>query len=177
MTELIQQLPRHYQQSPQDAELQRALSIPARQAERDVEATLRQLFPSTAGGWGLELWERAYGIPVDPTQPEERRRARVLSKVKWAGTTTLDKLKAIAEVFSESRVEIREDNPHYRFHIWYLDTIGEIAQKEDLEAIINELKPAHLAWDIKYRQETTTQIRLGALPRQGDQIIWKVECR
>ena len=80
-------------------------------------------------------------------------------------------------MFSESRVEIREDNPHYRFHIWYLDTIGEIAQKEDLEAIINELKPAHLAWDIKYRQETTTQIRLGALPRQGDQIIWKVECR
>lgn len=177
MTELIQQLPRHYQQSPQDAELQRALSIPARQAERDVEETFRQLLPSTAGGWGLELWERAYGIPVDPAQPEDRRRARILAKVKGAGTTTLAKLKAIAEVFSAGRVEIREDNPSYHFYIWYLDTVGEIDHKEDLAAIVNELKPAHLAWDIKYRQETTTQIRLGALPRQGDRIIWKVECR
>ena len=88
MTVLIRQLPQHYQRSPQDAEIQRALSLPARQAGRDVEETFRQLLPSTAGGWGLELWERAYGIPVDPTQSDERRRQRILAKVKGTGVTT-----------------------------------------------------------------------------------------
>ena len=76
MTELIRELPGHYGRSPQDAELQRVLGLLADQLQADKELTLRQLHPSTASGWGLELWERAWGIPLDRTQSDQQRRAR-----------------------------------------------------------------------------------------------------
>ena len=177
MTELIRELPAHYAHSPQDAELQRVLGLLVDQLQADKARTLRQLHPSTASGWGLELWERAYGIAVDDTQPEERRRARVLAKVKGVGVTTVERLLGIASAFSASAVEIVEFFDQYRFEIWYTETIGPIQSPEDLAAIVNELKPAHLAWEVKYREETRTQVRLGTLPRQGDRIVWKVDCR
>ena len=108
---------------------------------------------------------------------EERRRARVLAKVKGTGSTTVERLMGIAAAFSTSAVEIVERFDQYRFEIWYTETIGPIQSPEDLAAIVNELKPAHLAWEVKYREETRTQVRLGTLPRQGDRIVWRVDCR
>lgn len=57
MKPLIQELPEHYQVSSQDAELQRVLTLLAEDAEAALDFTLDQLFPSTASGWGLALWE------------------------------------------------------------------------------------------------------------------------
>lgn len=176
MTELIRMLPAHYRDSPQDAELQRVLSLLADRLRADRDLTLRQLYPSTASGWGLDLWEQALGLPAGRTMEETRRRARVLAKVKGTGSTTVERLMGIAAAFSTSAVEIVERFDQYRFEIWYTETIGPIQSPEDLAAIVNELKPAHLAWEIKYREETRTQVRLGTLPRQGDRIVWKVEC-
>ena len=53
MKPLIEELPRHYQRSAPDAELQRVLSLLVEQAQADEEFTLAQLFPSTTSGWGL----------------------------------------------------------------------------------------------------------------------------
>lgn len=177
MKPLIEELPRHYQRSAPDAELQRVLSLLVEQAQADEEFTLAQLFPSTTSGWGLELWERAYGLPVDPTQSDERRRQRILAKVKGTGVTTAAKLLGIAQVF-ETTAELVEVSGEYRFEIWFTDTIGEIAHRQDLVDIVNELKPAHLDWAIKYRKEIETPILVGALARQGDSmILWEVDCR
>ena len=124
MKPLIEELPRHYQRSAPDAELQRVLSLLVEQAQADEEFTLAQLFPSTTSGWGLEV------------------------------------------------------SGEYRYEIWFTDTIGEIAHKQDLVDIVNELKPAHLDWAIKYRKEIETPILVGALARQGDSmILWEVDCR
>ncbi len=177
MTELIRMLPTHYRDSPQDAELQRVLSLLADRLRADRDMTLQQLHPSTASGWGLDLWEQAMGIPTDRTMAEERRRARVLAKVKGAGNTTVEQLVGIASAFSTGAVEIVEHFDQYRFEIWYTETIGPIQSPEDLAAIVNELKPAHLAWEVKYREKTRTQVRIGILPRQGDKIVWRVDCR
>ena len=176
MTDLMEQLPRHYRRSPQDRELQRVLGLLARQLEEDRDLTLAQLHPSTAGGWGLELWERAYGLAVDPSLDEERRRSRILAKVKGTGVTTVDRLRGIAQAFSTSAVEIVELFAQYRFEIWFTQTIGPIGHPEDLAAVVNELKPAHLAWAVRYRQTQERAVYAGSLPRQGDSIIWKVEC-
>ena len=165
MKPLIEELPRHYQRSAPDAELQRVLSLLVEQAQADEEFTLAQLFPSTTSGWGLELWETAYGIPVE------------VDKVKGTGVTTAAKLLGIAQVF-ETPAELVEVSGEYRFEIWFTDTIGEIAHKQDLVDIVNELKPAHLDWAIKYRKEIETPILVGALARQGDSmILWEVDCR
>lgn len=177
MTPIEQLLPALYRQTPEDTELQRVLTLMLEQAERDKDFTLEQLFPSTTSGWGLELWERAWGIPVDRTLSDQRRRDRILAKVKGTGTSTLEVIRAIAESFSPYPVEVMEEAALYRFVIWYLGTIGEVENKEDLVAVINELKPAHLQWEIKYRQEQDSNLFVGAFPRQGDRrIVWEVDC-
>ncbi len=171
MTELIRELPAHYAHSPQDAELQRVLGLLVDQLQADKARTLRQLHPSTASGWGLELWERAYGIAVDDTQPEERRRARVLAKVKGVGVTTVERLLGIASAFSASAVEIVEFFDQYRFEIWYTETIGPVRYPDDLAAMVNELKPAHLAWDVKYRQTVPAAACAGTLERSAEYFV------
>ena len=177
MTPIEQLLPALYRQTSEDTELQRVLTLMLEQAERDKDFTLEQLFPSTTSGWGLELWERAWGIPVDRTLSDQRRRDRILAKVKGTGTTTLEVIKSIAESFAPYPVEVVEESALYKFVVWYLGTIGEVEHKQDLIDAINELKPAHLQWEIKYRQEQDSNLFVGAFPRQGDQrIVWEVDC-
>lgn len=177
MTPIEQLLPALYRQTSEDTELQRVLTLMLEQAERDKDFTLEQLFPSTTSGWGLELWERAWGIPVDRTLSDQRRRDRILAKVKGTGTTTLEVIKSIAESFAPYPVEVVEESALYKFVVWYLGTIGEVEHKQDLIDAINELKPAHLQWEIKYRQEQDSNLLVGAFPRHGDQrIVWEVDC-
>ena len=175
MTPLIEQLPAHYQRSPQDAELQRVLGLLASQLQEDKELTLEQLYPSTASGWGLELWERAYGLTVDYSLDEERRRSRVLAKVKGVSVTTVAQLRGIAEAFSQSAVEIVELFDQYRFEIWYTETIGPIAHPEDLAAIVNELKPAHLEWAVKYRQTCPAPVYGACVERSAEWCVLRPE--
>ena len=177
MTPIEQLLPALYRQTSEDTELQRVLTLMLEQAERDKDVTLEQLFPSTTSGWGLELWERAWGIPVDRTLSDKRRRDRILAKVKGTGTTTLEVIRAIAQSFSSYPAEVTEESALYKFVVWYLGTIGEVEHKQDLIDTINELKPAHLQWEIKYRMEQDSSLFVGAMPRQGDQrIVWEVDC-
>lgn len=175
MKPFIQELPRYYGRSPQDAELQRVLENMAARAEADKDFTLEQLFPSTASGWGLAIWEEAYGLRREAGQTERQRRARVLAKIKGVSTTTVERIRGIAQVFSPSRVEAEERSTESRFIIWYVETIGEIDNKEDLVDIINELKPAHLAWSIKYRETFRTQGYAGMLPREAETFILRQE--
>lgn len=175
MKPFIQELPRHYGRSPQDAELQRVLENMAARAEADKDFTLEQLFPSTASGWGLAIWEDAYGLRREAGQTERQRRARVLAKIKGVSTTTVERIRGIAQVFSPSRVEVEERSAESYFIIWYVETIGEIDNKEDLVAIINELKPAHLAWSIKYRETFQTQGYAGMVPREAETFILRQE--
>lgn len=176
MTPFIEQLPRHYRISTQDAELQRVLTALAERTRADLDFTLAQLIPSTASGWGLALWEAAYGIKPDSGLSEAERRARVLAKIQGTGMTTVQKIQAIAEQFSDSPVTVQEDYAGYTFTIWYTDTVGPLEDLAGLAAIINELKPAHLAWAVKYRKIQKSPVYMGALPRQGDIVIWKVDC-
>ena len=177
MTPIEQLLPALYRQTPEDTELHRVLLDMLARAERDKDFTLEQLFPSTTSGWGLELWERAWGIPVDRTLSDQRRRDRILAKVKGTGTSTLEVIRAIAQSFSSFPAKVTEESALYKFVVWYLGTIGEVEHKQDLIDIINELKPAHLQWEIKYRQEQDSNLFVGTFPRQGDQrMVWEVDC-
>lgn len=176
MKSLIAQLPRHYQTSPQDTELQRALTTLLAQVQTDLDFTLKQLIPSTASGWGLALWETAYGIRPQAGADEDQRRSRVLAKLQGTGMTTVHKLKSIAQSFWPGSVEVVEHYASYAFEVWLVGTAGPIDDEAGLIDAINELKPAHLDWVVKYLLAQKSPIYMGALPRQGDKIIWKVDC-
>lgn len=174
MRPLVEELPRHYQRSPQDAELQRAMGALLDQAAADLDFTLKQLFPSTASGWGLDLWEEAYALAPDPSLSAQNRTVRLLSKIRGMQTTTVERIRSIAEQYTDAPVWVRELFDEYRFEVWIMGT--SIGDSEGFAAAINEVKPAHLDWEIQYIQVSPCPIYTGALPRQGDTILWKVDC-
>lgn len=146
MRPFIQELPRHYRRSIPDEELQRVLWQAAARAEADLDFTLEQLFASTASGWGLALWEEAYGLRREPGQTEALRRLRVLAKLRGTSPSTLEQIQAIAQTFAFWRAEVREFPREARFEVWFLDVEEGLEQRETMRAAVNERKPAHLAW-------------------------------
>lgn len=146
---LMDLLPEFYQNSPHVIELQGAFEhwTEALQAARND--LIKQLNVESAT-WGLELWERALGLQVDVSKPYEYRRSRVMSKLRGAGTTTVAMIQNVAESFSNGNVAIIEHNSENRFEIKFVGTLGIPPNMDDLTAAIEEIKPAHLAYDYVY---------------------------
>lgn len=162
MRPLIDELPRHYRRSEQDTELQRVLGLLADQTQADLDFTLEQLIPSTASGWGLELWEKAYGIPVDPTQSESRRRSRVLAKIKGLGITTAEAIAGVLASFGFDSVEVVEHSAAYSFEVVLEELTQAPEDLADIQQAVNTIKPAHLFWWLTFqRAQMSGRVRAG----------------
>lgn len=157
--DLMLQLPAFYKSIP-FAELQRVLGEAARRAAADVDFTMLQLWPQTASGWGLELWETAYGIPVEVDKGTEFRRTRIVSKLRGQGTPTAELIRAVAASFVNGEVEVVEHSGEYYFVVKFVSVLGVPPNVEDLTAAINEIKPAHLRFVYEYLYRTWAQAKV-----------------
>ena len=147
--DLMLQLPALYAGIP-FAQLQEVLGAAVRQAGEDVDFALQQLWPQTASGWGLELWETAYGIPVEVEKDVAFRRTRLISKLRGQGTPTVELIQAVAASFINGEVEVVEHNAQYYFIIKFVSLLGVPPNVEDLAAALKEIKPAHLDFIFEY---------------------------
>lgn len=147
--DLMLQLPDFYRSVP-FAELQRVLGEMVRRASADLDFAMAQLWPQTASGWGLELWETAYGIPVEVDKDVDFRRTRIISKLRGQGTPTAELIRAVAASFVNGEVDIVEQPDQYTFVVKFVSIMGVPPNVEDLTAAINEIKPAHLAFVYEY---------------------------
>lgn len=109
-----------------------------------LDGILNQFYVATAT-WGLERWERELGIAVDPAKPVEQRRSVILSKMRGIGSVTTSLLQSVAEAYDGGSVEVTADPGQYRFIVKFVDTLGVPPNLADLKAVIEEIKPAHLA--------------------------------
>lgn len=109
-----------------------------------LDGILKQFYVATAT-WGLERWERELGIAIDPTKPVEQRRSVILSKMRGIGSVTAELLRSVAEAYDGGSVEVTSDPGQYRFTVKFVDTLGVPLNLVDLKAVIEEVKPAHLA--------------------------------
>lgn len=105
---------------------------------------LDQLFVPTATNEGLSLREEDVGIKVDPSKPIDQRRSRILAKLRGHGTVTVALVKSVAEAHAYGEVEIGEDIENYMITITFVSTRGVPPNMADVEAAIEEIKPAHL---------------------------------
>jgi len=140
---------------------ERLLSLPVRdfldafQPEIDALAAAcegireNELFAMTASEW-LPLWEKAYGLPVEPEKNISFRRSRLVSKVRGAGTTTKEMIRQVVSSFAQSDCEVIEFPAEYRFEVHFVDRIGIPPNMDDVTAALEEIKPAHLAYQIVY---------------------------
>ena len=108
-----------------------------------------ELFAHSADKW-LPLWEAAYGIAGDASKPISERRSRLMSKVRGAGTTTAEQIRQVVASYANSDCEIVEHNEEYRFDVKFVGAVGIPPNMDDVKAAIEEIKPAHLAYQFIY---------------------------
>jgi len=102
----------------------------------------------------IDLWERDLSITKDVLKPYDFRREKVKAKLRSAGTTTKAMIQDVASAFSNGVVEVIEDNENYAFKVKFIGTKGTPLNMTDLSAILEEIKPAHLAFSYDYTYNT-----------------------
>ncbi|MEG2421727.1 MAG: putative phage tail protein, partial [Oscillospiraceae bacterium] len=142
---LLELLPGFYGGSLETADLENAIEPEILRLWADRDGIFDQLNIDTAT-WGLALWERDLGLPVEAEKPLPFRRSRILSKLRGQGTTTVAMIRNVAESFSNGAVDVVEHPGDYTFDVQFTGTIGIPPNMDDLSAAIEELKPAHLGY-------------------------------
>lgn len=153
-----------------DAALQQLLSalavMFADAHEAIVDAYWVELFPGTTFDL-LTDWETMCGLP-DPCAPAaqtlQERRDRVLQRLTVQPRPTLEYLRALAVALGYPDIVLEETGPYEitatvsnprvtYFHSGESqcgDLLGKIDRADDLECLLNEQKPAHIACVFNY---------------------------
>lgn len=114
-----------------------------------LNETLDQFFVRNAT-WGLDQWECELGIDTDHSKPITQRRALVESKLRGAGQFSGRLVKSVAEAYDGGTVDVSIQPAEWSFTIKFIDTVGIPPNLDDLKAVIEEIKPAHLAVEYEF---------------------------
>ena len=109
-----------------------------------------QMFPQTAT-WGVVYWEELLRLKSNKNLPSELRRARVLSKMQTRWPVTPAKMEIyISSVAGKIPVEIIQNVADYTFQVdfMYMLHAGELLNLIEVVKIIEDVKPAHTAYQL-----------------------------
>lgn len=152
---LINKLPSFYDNDITKP-IQNSFTIEADLINDKVNSTLNQFFVESAT-YGLDKWEAMLGIAKNNFDIFTRRE-NVKAKMRSKGTTTFTMIKNLCEAYSNGIVEINVDHSNYSFEIVFISTIGVPLSFEELDRVINEIKPCHLAHSYKFNYNTNKDI-------------------
>ena len=146
---LINKLPDFYRECPKTNTIQDGLSSEINNLYSKVDSTIDQLYVNSAT-WALGEWEKFADIKkTDGTI--EQRRARVASKLKAKGTTTLEVMKSLCKSYAED-IRVTEIYNEYKILLELIATkendIPKTYNFSDMNEAIWEIKPAHLNHEI-----------------------------
>ncbi len=111
-------------------------------AEEAINDLEKQTVIRTATEEGVTYREQLYGIsPINMTI--EERRTNVLAKTRGGQGCTPELIKLSALAYGHN-VEVIENYDEYEFVIRFIDETGIPSNMDDVRAVMNQLKPAHL---------------------------------
>ena len=152
---LINKLPSFYDNDITKP-IQDSFSVEANSINDEVENILNQFYVDSAT-YGLDYWEKMLGISKNNNDIQTRRE-NIKAKMRSRGTTSIEVIKNICEAYSNGIVEINVDYSNYSFEIVFVSTIGVPLSFEELDRVINEIKPCHLAHSYKFNYNTHSDI-------------------
>lgn len=125
----------------------------AMQELRDNVSSQEQQLVIATSTWGLGRHEKILGLPTDSESAMTDRRSRIIAKLAGQGTVTKKLIQHVASSFTNGQVEVIEHPEQYSFDVKFISTLGVPPNLDDLSAALEEIKPAHLAYDyiILYR--------------------------
>ena len=115
---------------------------------KHIKDLQNQLFVNKAT-WGLDFFERDYGIKTDISKTYEERREVILAKKRGTGTVTKEMIKNTAKAFTNVDVDVIE-NKDYSFTVRFIGEKGIPKNLQDFKDMLEEIKPAHLAYNLEF---------------------------
>ena len=157
---LIDKLPFFYEECPKTNTIQDGLSSEINNLYSKVNSTIDQLYVNSAT-WALSEWEKFADIKkTDGTI--EQRRARVASKLKAKGTTTLEVMKSLCKSYAED-IRVTEIYNEYKILLELIITkendIPKTYNFSDMNEAIWEIKPAHLNHELEINNSRKLNIK------------------
>ena len=157
---LIDKLPFFYEECPKTNTIQDGLSSEINNLYSKVDSTIDQLYVNSAT-WALNEWEKFADIKKTEGTIEQRR-ARVASKLKAKGTTTLEVMKSLCKSYSED-IRVTEIYNEYKILLELITTkesdIPKTYNFSDINEAIWEIKPAHLGHEMDINNSRKLNIK------------------
>lgn len=147
--DLMEYLPPYYRGVREMEELQGTLGEEIGGLRVAVVDVLNQFFVESAT-WSLSRWESELGLTTVPSKSYAWRREMILAKLRGAGTTTPQMIERVASAFSGGDVVVEDVPGEYRFVVRFVGVLGIPPNMAGLMQILEEIKPAHLAYEFAY---------------------------
>ena len=128
----------------------------------------KQVVPQTAT-WSLPYWEEQYGITSDPSWTYERRRQSIINKRMNRAPINPTRMANIAYVAAGVPARIEENTGKNKFTV-YISANKELVNEELVRKEIDNIKPAHLIYDIKYEQYIEENHYVGGIIQVSKEI-------
>lgn len=140
---LIDELPSFYHESAEVAAIMQGHEYAIDRANLEADDLLNQLFVESAT-WGLDIWERIFGIETVLNKPIDERRYVLLAKIRGHGSLTKQKLTEVAGAFYGGEVVVTDEPESYRVRVKFISNYGVPPNLEDVRKSLGEIIPAHL---------------------------------
>ena len=152
---LINKLPSFYDNDITKP-IQDSFTVEGNSINDEVDNTLKQFYVDSAT-YGLDKWEKMLGISKNNFNIQTRRE-NIKAKMRSRGATSIEVIKNICEAYSNGIVEININHSDYSFEISFISTIGVPLSFDEMDRVVNEIKPCHLAHSYKFNYNTHSDI-------------------
>lgn len=137
-------MPAYYKKSRVMKEIINSIDNEIQRLQNTVAITENQFFVTLADR-DIQKHEQDVGLISDAVADIETRRGRILSKLRGTGTVTKTMMKNVAASFVNGDIEITEYPSEYCFAVKFTSRTGVPYNISDIQKMIEEIKPAHLA--------------------------------
>lgn len=167
MSRLLEYLPQYERQSIVFQEILNAEQIEFDKLGLSVKDLEKQFFIDTAT-WGLAIYEKELKLPMRPNKNLEERRSIIKAKMRGMGKVDAEMIKAIVEAYTKSITNVFFNR---RIKITFTNEGTIFLNMKDMFNAIEEVKPAHLDYDIamNYKQKSS-EIFIATVFVSGEEI-------
>lgn len=170
---MIKRLPYFMQQSKVYSEIFKVEENEFDNVSKQLKDIEKQFSVDTAT-WGLEkFFEKELGIKTDKSKSLQERRSVIKSRLIGFGKVDIKLIKLVAESFNNGDINVQYGpkkyaydtsyysepvSPPYPIVIQFVDSRGVPSNIEDLKQQIENIKPAHIRVEYKFRYLTWSEL-------------------
>lgn len=158
--DLMDALPRYYDDSPEVDAIMGANAIEIGRIRRNAREVTDQFYVNTATH-GLDDWERVLALSPRPNSSIQFRRNRIIARLNGTAPATVAYLTEVVNAHvADKSARIVEYNGEYRFEAEI--PVDQLRDTGVIYREINDVKPAHLAFGISGIIRDTITLRARA---------------